>query len=294
MADAIVAQPHIITRDDARALGIARCFTGEPCKHGHIDERYVCNNRCVACDYARQVDRLAKRVKQDPDLTAKRKADALRKARAKQDQLRKLRPLTARQAAAESGQSQYFTGKPCSKGHIANRFTASKACVVCRAEAKFPSQAKQREYSAKWRSANLERAAEVLKRFREKHKAVLLERGRAAYAAAPEKGRARTKRWREKNPEGMRAHAMARWALKKNSSGSYTAQDVKDLLKKQKGRCANCRCDTRKKFHVDHIQPLSRGGLNVKANIQILCPTCNMKKHAKDPIDWAQENGRLL
>lgn len=26
----------------------------------------------------------------------------------------------------------------------------------------------------------------------------------------------------------------------------------------------------------------------------LLCPTCNLRKHAKDPIAWANENGRLL
>jgi len=40
--------------------------------------------------------------------------------------------------------------------------------------------------------------------------------------------------------------------------------------------------------------PLSRGGSNDKYNLQLLCPTCNLKKSAKDPIDFAQENGNLL
>jgi 5-methylcytosine-specific restriction endonuclease McrA len=34
-------------------------------------------------------------------------------------------------------------------------------------------------------------------------------------------------------------------------------------------------------FHIDHKTPISRGGSNDIGNLQILCPTCNMKKGAK-------------
>jgi hypothetical protein len=29
-------------------------------------------------------------------------------------------------------------------------------------------------------------------------------------------------------------------------------------------------------------------------NVQLLCPPCNLKKHAKDPIQFMQERGFLL
>jgi 5-methylcytosine-specific restriction endonuclease McrA len=38
-----------ISRDEARERGLKRFFTGEPCKHGHIAERYVSNRHCAAC-----------------------------------------------------------------------------------------------------------------------------------------------------------------------------------------------------------------------------------------------------
>jgi hypothetical protein len=43
-----VAPPDIIGRDEARALGLKRYFTGKPCKHGHIAERYA-GGPCVKC-----------------------------------------------------------------------------------------------------------------------------------------------------------------------------------------------------------------------------------------------------
>ena len=45
---------------------------------------------------------------------------------------------------------------------------------------------------------------------------------------------------------------------------------------------------------VHHIQPLALGGSNDKTNLQLLCPTCNLRKGAKPPERWAAENGRLL
>jgi hypothetical protein len=40
---------EIITRDEAIALGLRMYFDGQPCKHGHIVERYVNGNECLEC-----------------------------------------------------------------------------------------------------------------------------------------------------------------------------------------------------------------------------------------------------
>jgi hypothetical protein len=48
--------PEIISRKEARALGLKRYFTGKPCCHGHVDERYVAAGLCAEC--SRQIVRL--------------------------------------------------------------------------------------------------------------------------------------------------------------------------------------------------------------------------------------------
>ena len=39
----------IITRAEAKKQGFKYYFTGKPCKHGHLSNRYVSNNICVEC-----------------------------------------------------------------------------------------------------------------------------------------------------------------------------------------------------------------------------------------------------
>lgn len=39
----------IISRKEAKILGLKRYFTGKPCPHGHVDERHVSDKSCVTC-----------------------------------------------------------------------------------------------------------------------------------------------------------------------------------------------------------------------------------------------------
>lgn len=131
-----------------------------------------------------------------------------------------------------------------------------------------------------------------------------------AYAANPEKVKARTrayfranresalaarKRYRDGNPEVAKRSNRKRRALKNGCEGTLSLGIERKLLERQRYRCVNCRADLRKSgHHLDHIKPISKGGRNEDSNVQLPCPPCNLSKHAKDPIDWAQENGRLL
>lgn len=63
--------------------------------------------------------------------------------------------------------------------------------------------------------------------------------------------------------------------------GFYTWNDLKRLMGEQDGRCAYCGTGIVDEYHVEHKTPLSRGGDNSVDNIQLTCPTCNLRKHAK-------------
>lgn len=43
----------MISRQEALAQGLPRYFTGVPCKHGHISERFIGNSQCYQCFFNR-------------------------------------------------------------------------------------------------------------------------------------------------------------------------------------------------------------------------------------------------
>jgi hypothetical protein len=48
-----------ITRAEAKAQGLITYYTDKPCKAGHVSERYVSKNQCVACGLALSVKKVA-------------------------------------------------------------------------------------------------------------------------------------------------------------------------------------------------------------------------------------------
>lgn len=67
-----------------------------------------------------------------------------------------------------------------------------------------------------------------------------------------------------------------------------------EWTKKQKKVCHWCGTGCAKSYHIDHIEPLSKGGVHELRNLCIACPQCNLRKSAKDPIEFARELGKLL
>lgn len=76
--------------------------------------------------------------------------------------------------------------------------------------------------------------------------------------------------------------------------GQFTPDDIERIRKAQKGRCAVCRKPLRRKYEIDHIKPVTKGGNSRPSNLQLLCLPCNRRKSNKDPIRFMQELGRLL
>lgn len=104
----------------------------------------------------------------------------------------------------------------------------------------------------------------------------------------------RAKKWRLKNSDKIALYNRTNKNKRKGAAGSHTNDDVAEIYDLQKGRCAYCNKKVRDDYHIDHVVPVSKGGTNNKDNICISCPTCNLKKHAKLPHDWAKERGMLL
>lgn len=235
MADAIVSQHHpIISRAEAKAIGLKRFFTGIPCKYGHVSERSVTSSACLVCNKGYYWKKPEEKLRVGRERLEKQRREDPEQRSAKHNAASE-----ARRAALAAGIHKYPAQRPCRRGHMGERYVRGH-CVEC---------------------MRLQRSTDIEARR-------LLER----------------------------VAASARRARKKQVGGSHSQEEIRVLLVKQKFRCAESTCgrSIRKSFHADHITPLALGGHNGILNIQLLCPTCNQRKCAKDPIKWAQENGRLL
>lgn len=254
----------IVSRAEAKTLGAKRYFLGSelPCVHGHIAERYVHNGACVPCDLAR---------------TRAWKAANKEKMAATQHQ-NYLANIEARRAYGRKWRAK------------------NKEIIAI----------KIRE----WRMNNPDRLKQHSKTDYEKHRDRRILQRRLYYLKNRDKHAELGRLWAQRNaavareikrryakahPEVGREKARRRRARRRNTIAMFTEKEVVALFEKQKGKCACCFCRIYKKsMNRDHIIPLSKGGSDHISNIQLTCPTCNRKKGALDPFEFAQRNGRLL
>ena len=253
MADAI------ITRAEAKAKGLTRYFTGKPCKHGHVSERRTLTGYCEKCFRIKY-----KANRNDEEYLKKERERDRRWRRANKDIInarRRVRdkewyvppPLGPRQIAKNAGEKFYFTGKPCTKGHLDYRIVSCGSCVTCKKD-----YAKSEEAKAKSR-----------------------ERARIYRKENPEAEKAKTKRWRNKNKASTAAKTSRYRCAKVNATPAWV--DHGKILVKYLERETMSRL-TGLKHDVDHRIPLQGEnvcGLHVAENLRVILTRDNQAKSNK-------------
>lgn len=75
--------------------------------------------------------------------------------------------------------------------------------------------------------------------------------------------------------------------------GQMTAPQLRQWAAGERKICHWCgaRCET---YEIDHIVPLSKGGQHKLDNLAISCPTCNRRKGARCPVEFAQSIGEAV
>lgn len=217
-----------------------------------------------------------------------------------------LTPIT-RDEARTAGLKRFFTGEPCRKGHLAERTVCDGFCVACAHDIYLKKIDQKKAQAAQWKRDNPEARRASSRRYYAKHVEEIAAKGKVRRCERKDQETERVRDWRERNADHylnyqrgwkasnatkVREYSSRRRALKRGADADLTAEQIADRIKLQGGCCAYCQ--KRKKLTVDHIIPLSRGGQHTARNIQMVCRSCNSRKSAKDPIEFAQSIGLLV
>jgi 5-methylcytosine-specific restriction endonuclease McrA len=115
-----------------------------------------------------------------------------------------------------------------------------------------------------------------------KRRDVYLQQRRDRYQAEHDEQLAARKAWALANPEKVALTARIK-RQRKRAAGKLTAPEWRSVLEKYGSACLCCGSDGPPT--IDHVIPISRGGMNTVDNVQPLCNGCNMRKSTQT-IDY--------
>lgn len=141
-----------------------------------------------------------------------------------------------------------------------------------------------KECNAAWHRDNydLSKTAERHRDWYERNRDVVRERCRGRYDQNRYVERERSAFRRACNP-GYSRKSSAKYRARKRAA---FVEDVDPILiwERDEGVCGICGGSADPKdWHLDHVIPLSRGGLHSRGNVQVSHPRCNLSKHNKHP-----------
>lgn len=175
---------------------------------------------------------------------------------------------------------------------------------------------KVRASQKKWREANLEKLRAYGKIYRDANPEKIKRKAREWLKENRDKANYKSKKWAKANPDKVKA-ASKIWReankvrvadykrdseharrAKKNAGGGRLSKGLfGKLFILQGGKCPVCKTalsNIKPRSPMDHVMPLALGGQNIDSNIQLLCRSCNSRKHAKHPVDFMQSQGFLI
>ena len=152
-----------------------------------------------------------------------------------------------------------------------------------------------KERAKKHYDANAEALKQWQKEYREANKEMLLEEKRQYYIENKEKIQERKRVYRHAHRDGFATRNKRRHErLVAQSDKSITPDFVTELFKKAKScpYCGNALTDNPKNIELtktlDHLIPLSKGGLHSQHNVVVCCYSCNSKKGVLDFSKWLE------
>ncbi len=179
--------------------------------------------------------------------------------------------IIGRKEAKQLQLKRYFTGKPCVRGHISERYTAKGSCIECLDNYRVDHPEKFKQTAQKSKQKNKDKLNLYSRLYRLKHK---------------EKCANAVKKWGVKNKHMIQYYVRKRQAAQLNRTPSWLSKidffEMECIYK----YCASLR-KIGLKYAVDHIIPLQGkqvSGLHVPSNLQVIHSSVNSAKGNKYEI----------
>ena len=236
-----------IEREKAIEAGSTHYKSTKTCRHGHLGMRLVSTRQCCKCLQIRKHSQ----VERGPAIEKKKKE-------------------LKRKIARNMGQTHYFTGLPCGKGHIVKRLVSTGQCTQCLSERK-------RDIEKPVTKLSKEAAAKRNAKRRRRHGRV---KNRAYYKDVLS------------NREDHKLKMFMRACLRRTSTSrneqktreilGYTAADLRSRI--EFNFKAGMSWDNYGEWHIDHVKPISRFIHQGIKDPKLVNALCNLK-----PL-WAIDN----
>ena len=180
----------------------------------------------------------------------------------------------SRSEAKQLGKAQYFTGKPCIRGHYAMRVVKG-TCTRCMRE-DWAADNERRKGKPK-----SEASKAAGRRYYEKNREAVIAR---AAARPHSEVRQYKEKYKEANPELYKALTSVRKRRHRSATPPWITKEQKLIVRKMYLKAQELTKLTGERYVVDHIVPLINPdvcGLHVPWNLQIMTQEENLKKSNK-------------
>lgn len=156
----------------------------------------------------------------------------------------------------------------------------------------------KKELNKQYRECNIEKIKAYKRQYHLNNRIKIIEKTKKWYYENLEKAKTTRNKYKKyyKTTEAYKASNKAtrikRREVLKNSEKATNTQ-IKQLIKESK-KCYWCNKELNNLYHIDHYMPIAKGGNHNIENLVISCPSCNLRKHSKDPLQFAKEIGKIF
>lgn len=179
--------------------------------------------------------------------------------------------------------------RPCNRSYQkAHRLANLETYLAASLEWRITNKDYMQEYSKDYYQKNKPRLSQQNKLWTQANSEKKKQDDKKWVKANPEKVKINAKNWRLRNPGKESLNRQLRRARLKNATiFLVTPKDIESILSKPCLYCGEAG------EHIDHILPLSKGGLHSIGNLTSSCRSCNLSKNNKTVMEWRLWKRRL-